>query len=72
MYRGADMTNEVGRYFFTDLCTGEIQTMLPDGTDWRVEDADPVGNPSSFGVDAAGELYVASLGTGEVYRLSES
>ena len=78
VYRGTDMPDEVGRYFFADLCTGIVRSLVVSGgvaSDER-DESDGVPSPSSFepssfGVDAAGELYIASLGTGAVYRFSE-
>jgi glucose/arabinose dehydrogenase len=69
------MPDEVGRYFFTDLCTGQIRTLSAPGgvlSDERDENAPTVNQPVAFGVDASGELYVVSIGDGTVYRLSES
>jgi glucose/arabinose dehydrogenase len=70
VYRGSAMADEVGRYFYSDLCTGNVWSMAARGGDNRLESI-TVNTPSSFGVDAAGELYVASLGDGKVYRVSE-
>jgi hypothetical protein len=70
VYRGSAMADEVGRYFYSDLCTGMVWSMAAGGGDNRIESI-TVNTPSSFGLDAAGELYVASLGDGKVYRLSE-
>jgi glucose/arabinose dehydrogenase len=71
VYRGSAMTDEVGRYFYSDLCSGRVWSMAAGGGDNRLENI-TVNTPSSFGVDAAGELYVASLGDGKVYRVAES
>ena len=60
VYRGAAMTDEVGRYFYSDLCSGRVWSMAAGGGDNRLENI-TVNTPSSFGVDAGGELYVASL-----------
>lgn len=62
-----------GRYVYTDLCQGEIRSLvLPsDGglaSDDRSEGVSLQG-PTAFGEDAGGGLYVATLG-GEVYRLT--
>jgi glucose/arabinose dehydrogenase len=70
VYRGTAMPDEVGRYFYSDLCTGSVWSMAAGGGDNRVESV-TVNTPSSFGADSAGELYVVSLGDGKVYRLSE-
>ncbi len=70
VYRGATMPDEIGRYFYSDLCTGAVWSMAAGGGDNRTESI-TIDTPSSFGVDAAGELYVTSLGDGKVYRVSE-
>jgi glucose/arabinose dehydrogenase len=70
VYRGSAMPDEVGRYFYSDLCTGRVWSMAAGGGDNRLESI-TVDTPSSFGVDAAGELYVMSLGDGKVYRVAE-
>ena len=59
-----------GRYLFTDSYDGTIRSLLPQlpaATGVRQEGLSVEG-PSSFGEDACGRVYVASLGTGEVSR----
>src|SRR5262249_54668219 len=61
-----------GRYVYTDYCDGQLRSLIPHSTG-RASDDRPLGGlsvvePSSFGVDARGRLYVCSL-TGPVYRL---
>ena len=70
VYRGSAMADEVGRYFYADLCSGRVWSMAAGGGDNRVE-AVTVNFPVSFGTDSAGELYVVSSADGKVYRLSE-
>jgi hypothetical protein len=70
VYRGSAMPDEVGRYFYSDLCAGTVWSIAAGGGDNRVE-AITVNTPSSFGQDAAGELYLVSLGDGKVYRFTE-
>jgi glucose/arabinose dehydrogenase len=70
VYRGSAMPDEVGRYFYADLCTGTVWSMAAGGGDNRVE-AVTVNAPVSFGTDSAGELYVISRADEKVYRLSE-
>ena len=64
------MADEVGRYLYADLCSGRVWSMAAGGRDNRLE-AVTVNTPSAFGTDAAGELYVVSLGDGRIYRLAE-
>ena len=62
-----------GRYVYADYCNGEIRSAvlgLPAATGDRSEGLD-AGNPSSFGEDSCGRVYVTSL-TGEVSRLVDS
>ena len=62
-----------GRYVYADYCNGEIRSAmlgLPAATSDRSEGLD-AGNPSSFGEDSCGRVYVTSL-TGEVSRLVDS
>ena len=62
-----------GRFVYSDYCKGEIRSTvlgLPDASDDRSEGIN-AGNPSSFGEDSCGRVYVASL-TGEVSRLVDS
>ena len=72
VYRGRAAPAAVGRYFFGDLCSGTIWSLrVRDGraTDVRKEHA-RVGQLSSFGEDAAGDLYAVSLGSGRLYRIA--
>ena len=62
-----------GRYVYADYCKGEIRSTvlgLPNATGDRSEGL-RAGNPSSFGEDSCGRVYVASL-TGEVWRLADT
>ena len=70
VYRGSAVPAARGRYFFGDYCTGNIWSLVvAEGraSDVRRE-ATRIPNLSSFGEDARGELYAASL-SGRVYRL---
>ena len=70
VYRGSAIPQLRGRYIYGDYCSGRIWTLrIEDGraVDNRVEGF-RVPQLSSFGEDAAGELYATSLG-GRVYKL---
>ena len=59
-----------GRYLYADHCVGQIRSLVPGlplASDDRSEGLS-VANPSSFGQDSCGRIYVASLG-GAVSRL---
>ncbi len=71
VYRGRRHPELAGHYFYADHCKGWIRSFsfergrVVDHKQWRLTER---LQPSAFGVDAAGELYVVSL-TGEVYRI---
>ena len=70
VYRGAAIPDLVGTYVFADFCLGELEGLRLDGGKVVHEQLGAaVGAVSSFGEDAAGELYVLSL-AGGVYRLA--
>jgi glucose/arabinose dehydrogenase len=76
VYRGTKNPALVGTYLFGDYVKGWIgglRTTAPDGTPLaRVETATLLqmkGNPASFGVDEAGELYVVDY-TGTVWGVT--
>jgi glucose/arabinose dehydrogenase len=72
VYRGEAIPELRGRYVFGDYCSGEIwTTRVVNGkaTETRKEPLEVIGL-ASFGEDAAGELYAASITTGAVYRLA--
>lgn len=67
-----------GRYLFADYCSGEVWSLVQrDGAavEARSEVAEltgggtTLGNVTSFGEDARGDVYVASATGGAVYRL---
>lgn len=64
-----------GHYVYADFCTGEIRALrlpaaagLSAGESCSLELSLPADRPSSFGEDAAGRIYIASL-AGGVYRV---
>jgi glucose/arabinose dehydrogenase len=71
VYRGRALPGLAGHYFHADYCTGWVRSFRLSGgrvtshREWRLG---RLGNITSFGLDAAGELYVCS-GNGRVYRL---
>jgi glucose/arabinose dehydrogenase len=70
VYRGSAVSEARGRYFYGDFCSGNIWSLrVVNGrsTDQRREPFQ-IDGLSSFGQDAAGELYATSL-EGGVYRL---
>lgn len=59
VYRGAAIPTLHGQYFYSDYCSGLLRSIGPDGTehDWTPQ-IGSLGNVTSFGLDADGELYV--------------
>jgi glucose/arabinose dehydrogenase len=75
VYRGCRMPGYAGQYFYADYGTGIIRSFrldngrATDARDWtNALRASGIRNPSSFGVDADGEIYVVDY-DGEVYRI---
>jgi glucose/arabinose dehydrogenase len=71
VYRGRTLASARGRYFYGDYCSGTIWSLRAVKGKLRGLRREPFRLPalSSFGEDAAGELYAVSL-DGGVYRLS--
>lgn len=73
VYRGIRYAELAGHYFFADYCSSVYWTLsgnplsptltIPDIID------ESASNPSAFGVDAQGELYVASASGGAIYHV---
>lgn len=74
VYRGAAMPEHVGTYFYGDYCDNWVRSVrwddgAKDPRDWTAGLGAQVRGLSSFGEDAAGELYVLSHDDGKVYKL---
>jgi glucose/arabinose dehydrogenase len=70
VYRGGALPELAGAYVYGDFCSGEIWALTPQDGGWQnrlLVDTDAA--ISSFGEDAAGELYVLDL-DGAVFRLA--
>jgi glucose/arabinose dehydrogenase len=62
-----------GIYFYGDFCSGRIWGLRRAGSAWQnTLLLDTSINISSFGEDEAGNLYVASRGTGQVFLVVDS
>lgn len=70
VYRGCNLPNYRGLYFFGDYCNGVVWTLrYSNGTFTNLTQRfSGLGNITSFGEDARGELYVCSL-NGTLYRI---
>lgn len=72
VYRGSRIPAIVGHFFYSDFCTGFLRSFrLVDGeaVNQRSWNVGPLGNPTSFGVDASGELYILSQ-DGRLFRIT--
>lgn len=72
VYRGSQNPSLRGHYFYADYCNGWIRSFRWDGSqavDRKEWDVGSIGNVTSFGEDAARELYVTSA-NGKVYRFA--
>lgn len=68
VYRGASQTSLAGLYLFSDFSLGKFWVLDP--ADYSVQMVVDTGmQPSSFGQDEAGELYVADYASGVVYQV---
>ena len=77
VYRGRALPALDGVYFYADYCTALVRSLrwkdgdagVGDVWDWRaaLDPEERLANLSSFGEDAAGELYLLSL-DGDVYK----
>jgi hypothetical protein len=77
VYRGSRIPGMVGRYVYGDHISRRIWSFtwsgetngVPQVCDtYDLTDLSPAGDITSFGEDAAGELYVATL-QGIIYRI---
>ena len=59
-----------GRYVFGDLSKPTVMSVALGSSAVRNEDTLPVAGPTSFGEDACGRVYVASI-DGPVYRIQD-
>jgi glucose/arabinose dehydrogenase len=72
VYRGTLAPALTGVYFFADYCSGLIWGLGRNAADeWAVSQPIETGlRVSSFGEDAAGEVYLVAL-TGEIFRVKD-
>lgn len=76
VYRGPAAPALVGRYVYADFCSNRVFSFVwrdGEATDYLdlsgvLDSRDRLAAPTSFGEDAAGNLYVMDLG-GSVYRI---
>lgn len=79
VYRGCRIPDLRGTFFYADWCSASIWSFaltdgqVTDSTDRTGEldppGADQINQPSSFGLDGAGEMYILDHADGEVYKI---
>ncbi len=69
VYRGSLYSSFNGIYFFADYCTNEIGTVDPANGFQITYNGPFTGGFSAFGQDVSGELYIAGLSNGIVYKI---
>ncbi len=73
VYRGSELTNLQGHYFYSDFCGGFLRSFRfnngapADEQDWGLD----AGSVTSFGQDVAGELYMV-VAEGAVLKIVAS
>lgn len=70
VYRGSAIPALKGQYVFADFGSGNVWAARMGGQTWSKARIGTVQNPSTFGEDEDGELYVAEYGTGRILKLS--
>jgi glucose/arabinose dehydrogenase len=71
VYRGQAMPEWNGVYLYGDYCSGMIWGLLPAAEGWRNELLFHEGfRITSFGLDEAGEVYLATYSDGGIYQLA--
>lgn len=74
VYRGGRYGKLFGKYIFNDYCSGKFRMLEWNGSGYTATLLGDFSNftYSSFGEDRNGELYVASMSDGRIYRLADT
>lgn len=74
VYRGSDFPVLNGHYFYADYCSNKLWSIADSaGTTKEYFHGNFSGNNfSSFGEDYRGELYVAGLSSGKIFRITDT
>lgn len=71
VYRGSEFPDLAGVYLFGDYCSGMIWATWPTADGWQTAELlDSDVMISSFGEDAAGELYLTHMSGGQLLQLT--
>jgi len=71
VFRGNESSPYYGHYFFADYCSDKIRRLHIVSGNWVMEEFGqfPGNNFSTFGEDASGQLYVAGIASGTIFRI---
>ncbi len=74
VYRGSQFPGLYGNYFFADYCSDRVWTIHNEGGNWIAADFGTftTNNFSTFGENAAGELFIAGYSSGTIYRVADN
>ncbi len=72
VYRGTEFPSLNGYYFFSDYCNDILYSLHDSSGQWVLTKHGqfPENNFTTFGEDQQGELYVAGISSGIVYKLT--
>jgi glucose/arabinose dehydrogenase len=73
VFRGSASSPFYGHYFFADYCSDRIWTLHKAGDQYIKQDFGQFsGNSfSTFGEDASGQIYIAGIKSGKIYRIND-
>lgn len=73
-YRGTAQPTLSGIYFFADFCSTEIGLLKESNGDWDMTFTETFDGNSwtTFGEDVNGELYIAAISSGSIYRIKDA
>jgi glucose/arabinose dehydrogenase len=73
VYRGSVASPFYGHYFFADYCSDRIWTLQNVSGNWVKADFGQFSgnNFSTFGEDVNGQLYVAGISSGKIFRIAD-
>lgn len=74
VYRGVQNPGLYGKYIYADYCSGRFWALYKNNNDeWQNDDLANLQDfhYATFGEDNSGELYVASLISGKVFKISD-
>lgn len=73
-YRGTAQSSLEGIYFFADYCSSEIGMLKENDGSWTMTFTEPFNdnNWTTFGEDVNGELYIADITSGSIYKIKDA